>query len=324
MTSSEWRRTVGIVATAEDQDIREKTVKRSTTHILTTHTGSLPRPPELTAALLKCDRGEGAGGELDTRIRSEMIDVVRHQVEAGVSVVNDGEAGKIGYSTYVKERLEGFGGESGPDAPNRDVVDFPEYVRSVTGSRTTTRPACTGPISYRARDAVRTDIANLQSGLAGVDAEDAFMSAASPGVISGFLENQYYSSHEAYIFALADAMKNEYDEIHRARVVLQLDCPDLTDIQYPSGENLEGFRRWVQLHIEAINHATRDIPGEQMRLHLCWGTTRDRISATWLWVTLSIWSSRHGQRRSRSRRPTRATRTSGSCSRASSSPPVRS
>ncbi|MDQ3693377.1 MAG: cobalamin-independent methionine synthase II family protein [Chloroflexota bacterium] len=246
-------------------------MKRSTDRILTTHTGSLPRPPALTAALQRRDQGEAADGELDALIQAAVRDVVRRQAEAGVSVVNDGEASKIGYSTYVKERLTGFGGESGPGRPNRDALDFPEYVESVKRDRGATRPACVGPVAYRDPDAVRTDIANLRAGLDGVAVADAFMSAASPGVIAGFLENQHYPTHEAYLFALADAMKTEYDEIHRAGFVLQLDCPDLTDVRYQSGESSEAYRRRIALHIDALNHATRDIPGEAMRLHLCWG-----------------------------------------------------
>jgi 5-methyltetrahydropteroyltriglutamate--homocysteine methyltransferase len=123
-------------------------MKRSTERILTTHTGSLPRLPTLTAALQRRDRGEGTNGELDTQVRAAVLDVVRRQAEAGVTVVSDGEVGKIGYSTYVKERLTGFGGESGPGAPNRDAIEFPEYVESVTRPPALTRPACIGPVSY--------------------------------------------------------------------------------------------------------------------------------------------------------------------------------
>jgi 5-methyltetrahydropteroyltriglutamate--homocysteine methyltransferase len=246
-------------------------MKRSTERILTTHTGSLPRPPELTAGLERRDRGEGANGELGTRIREAVSDVVRRQVEAGVSVVNDGEASKIGYSTYVTERLDGFGGQSEPGPPPADLEDFPEYMQSVMGRRLPAMPACVGPLSYRDPSAVRGDIANLKAALEGVEVEDAFMSAASPGVIALFLQNQHYPSHEDYLAALADAMKAEYDEIHRAGLVLQLDCPDLASTRHRYGESLEEFRSRVKLHIEALDHATRDIPGEDMRLHLCWG-----------------------------------------------------
>jgi 5-methyltetrahydropteroyltriglutamate--homocysteine methyltransferase len=250
---------------------KEEIEKRSTDRILTTHTGSLPRPPELTESLVKRDRGKIEATDLtdlDAQVRQAVADVVLCQVEAGVTVVNDGEASKIGYATYVKERLEGFGGESSPRPPARELAEFPDFAKNMSQSPSVTRPACIGPVRYRDRDAVRKDIANLKAALQGVAVADAFMTAASPGVISRNLENQYYASHEEYLFALAGAMKSEYDEIHRAGLVLQLDCPDLTAMD---GDDLETFRRRVRLHIEALNHATRDIPAEAMRLHVCWG-----------------------------------------------------
>jgi 5-methyltetrahydropteroyltriglutamate--homocysteine methyltransferase len=196
---------------------------------------------------------------------------VHRQADAGVSVVNDGEASKIGYSTYVKERLEGFGGQGGLAGMPSDLTEFPEYMERVLGGLDFEMPACIGPVSYRDLDAVRADIANLKTAVARADVEDAFMTAASPGVISVFLPNQHYASHEEYIAALADAMKAEYDEIHRAGLVLQLDCPDLAMTRHMTDESLEDFRDRAQLHVEALNHATRDIPGEDMRIHLCWG-----------------------------------------------------
>jgi 5-methyltetrahydropteroyltriglutamate--homocysteine methyltransferase len=188
-----------------------------------------------------------------------------------VAVVNDGEASKIGYSTYVKERIEGFGGEGAPHPPPPEAEEFPDYWQSTISDTGAERPACVGPLSYRDTEAVRTDIANLRAALDGAGAEGAFMSAASPGVIALFLENQHYRSHEAYLSALADVMKTEYDEIHRGGLVLQLDCPDLAAGRHRYGETLEEFRRRIALHIEAINHATRDIPAGAMRLHVCWG-----------------------------------------------------
>jgi 5-methyltetrahydropteroyltriglutamate--homocysteine methyltransferase len=253
---------------------REETaVKRSTEHILTTHTGSLPRPPELLEALQRRDRGEGDGdGEkLDAQIRAAVDDVVRRQADAGVNVVNDGEAGKIGYSTYVKERLDGFGGEAGMAGLPADMAEFPDYMQRVGSGMDFAMPACVGPVSYRGLDAVRADIANLQAALDGAGVEDAFLSAASPGVIAVFLQNQHYSSHEEYVFALADAMKVEYDEIHQAGIVLQLDCPDLAGSGHMFGESLDDFRVRARVNVEAINHATRDIPPDAMRMHLCWG-----------------------------------------------------
>jgi 5-methyltetrahydropteroyltriglutamate--homocysteine methyltransferase len=246
-------------------------VKRSTEHILTTHTGSLPRPPELTAALQRRDRGEGEDAGLDAQIRDAVAGIVRHQADAGVSVVNDGEAGKIGYSTYVKERLEGFGGTGGLSGMPTDMVEFPDFMARVMDGLDFEMPACIGPVSYKDLGAVRADIANLQAALEGADVEDAFMSAASPGVIAVFLQNQHYDSHEDYVFALSEAMKPEYDEIHKAGIVLQLDCPDLAMTRHMMDESLEQFRDRARVNVEAINRATADIPPEDMRLHLCWG-----------------------------------------------------
>jgi 5-methyltetrahydropteroyltriglutamate--homocysteine methyltransferase len=246
-------------------------VKRSTEYILTTHTGSLPRPPELLDALQCRDRGEGDGERLDEQVRAAVADVVRRQADAGVSVVNDGEAGKIGYATYVKERLDGFGGEAGMAGLLADMAEFPDYMRRVVSGVDFAMPACVGPVSYRGLNAVRADIANLQAALDGADVEDAFLSAASPGVIAVFLQNHHYPSHEEYVFALADAMKVEYDEIHRAGIVLQLDCPDLAMSGHMLGESLDDFRARARVNVEAIAHATRDIPPDAMRMHLCWG-----------------------------------------------------
>jgi 5-methyltetrahydropteroyltriglutamate--homocysteine methyltransferase len=225
----------------------------------------------LTEALVLGDRGalsESDDATLDVQIREAVIEVVGRKVEAGILVVNDGEASKIAYSTYVKERLDGFGGESGPRPPNPDLEAFPDFAQSRAGGPAPVRPACIGPLSYCDRATVGTDIANLKAALEGTEVEDAFMTAASPEIISRVLDNQYYASHEEYLAALADAMKDEYDEIHRAGLVLQLDCPDLTAVDR---DDREAFRRRVHLHIEALNHATRDIPPEAMRLHLCWG-----------------------------------------------------
>ena len=246
-------------------------MKRSIEHILTTHTGSLPRPPELLATLQRRDRGEGDGDGLDAQVRDAVADVVRRQVDSGVTVVNDGEAGKIGYATYVKERLDGFGGEGSLSGIPSDMAEFPDYAQRVMSGMDFALPACVGPVSYRDTDAVRADIANLKAALEGADVEDAFMSAASPGVIAVFLQNQHYAGHDEYVAALADAMKTEYDEIHRAGLVLQLDCPDLAMSGHMQGEDLDAFRSRARVNVEAINHATRDIPPDAMRMHLCWG-----------------------------------------------------
>jgi 5-methyltetrahydropteroyltriglutamate--homocysteine methyltransferase len=250
-------------------------MKRSTDRMLTTHTGSLPRPPALLEELLRRDRGEPVDAVArDARVREAVADSVLRQARAGIAIVNDGEAGKIGYSTYVTERLDGFGGEADPPGPPTDMLEFPDYLARTSGEGDggPAMPACDGPIAYRDTDAVRADIDALREALDGVAVEDAFLSAASPGVVAFFLADRHYGDHEAYLFAIADAMKVEYDEIHRGGLVLQLDCPDLALTRHRIGaESVDDFRRFVRLHVEAINHATRDIPAEAMRMHVCWG-----------------------------------------------------
>ena len=252
-------------------------MKRSTDRILTTHTGSLPRPPDLEQMLF--DREEGRPVDraaFDDRVRQAVSEIVGKQLEAGVDVVNDGEVGKIGYSTYVKDRLTGFGGEALP-MTSREMLEFPEVIRPLMETAAVAHmktPACNGPITLRDPDAVQNDIQNLKSGLQGREPADVFMSAASPGVIATFLGNTYYPSQEAYLFALADAMKPEYDAISRAGLVLQVDCPDLA-MTRTMGANADltdqQYRDEGRLHVRALNHAVRDIPPEQMRLHVCWG-----------------------------------------------------
>jgi 5-methyltetrahydropteroyltriglutamate--homocysteine methyltransferase len=204
-----------------------------------------------------------------------VAEVVRKQVEAGLDIVDDGEYSKPSYATYVKDRLEGFAGASEP-LQYRDLTDFPGMARRVFGDPGRARrrtPACTGSISVRDLEAARTDVANLQAALASVTAQGAFLTAASPGVVSLFFRNQHYPSHEAYLFAIAEAMKHEYETVARAGFVLQVDCPDLAmgrHIQF-ADLSLEEFRRMARLHIEALDHALAGVPPEQARMHLCWG-----------------------------------------------------
>jgi 5-methyltetrahydropteroyltriglutamate--homocysteine methyltransferase len=248
-------------------------MKRSTERILTTHTGSLPRPHDLTAMLEALDAGtvsDTAGFE--ARVRRAVADVVRQQVEAGVDIVNDGEQGKVGYSTYVRHRLTGFGGQSA--VPMRaDWADFPEAAARAERRSAVARPSCNGAIDWKDRTAVQKDVANLRAALEGVQATEAFMTAASPGVIAHFLRNEHYPSREAYLARLVDVMKDEYDAIHRAGFVLQVDCPDLAmgrHLAFPTLSNAE-FVKIAEANVEALNHALRDIPADRLRMHLCWG-----------------------------------------------------
>ncbi len=248
-------------------------MKRSTERILTTHTGSLPRPDDLVTMLYAQEQGETQDpAAFAVRVREATAEVVQKQLAAGVDVINDGEVGKIGYATYVKDRLTGFDGEAGP-LRSADVLAFPNFARRVYRLTGVKRPACTGPITYKNTAALQTDLANFATALDGVAPEEAFLSAASPGVISLFLKNDYYPNHDAYLEALANAMKVEYDAIHRAGFLLQVDCPDLAmgrHIQFTDA-SLADFRKNAELHVEALNHALADIPPERIRLHLCWG-----------------------------------------------------
>jgi 5-methyltetrahydropteroyltriglutamate--homocysteine methyltransferase len=248
-------------------------MKRSTDRILTTHTGSLPRAADLTTQLEALDAGSlPDAAAFAARVRRAVSEVVRQQVEAGVDVVNDGEQGKVGYSTYVRHRLTGFGGQSRV-AGRADWADFPEAAARSEKLSTISRPTCNGPIEWKDRTAVQTDTANLRAALQGVQPAEAFMTAASPGVIAHFLRNEHYPTREAYLARLVEVMKEEYDAIHRAGFVLQVDCPDLAmsrHLAFAEMSNAE-FLRIAEGNVEALNHALRDIPPDRMRLHLCWG-----------------------------------------------------
>jgi 5-methyltetrahydropteroyltriglutamate--homocysteine methyltransferase len=251
-------------------------MKRSTDRILTTHTGSLPRPADLLPLIAAAESGKQTDlGRLQARMQSAVAEIVRLQVEAGVDIVNDGEAGKPSYATYVKDRLTGFNGEADAMAV-ADLTDYPEFGERFARQgvlETLKRPACTEPIAYQDRAAVGQDIANLKAAVASFNPAQAFLSAASPGVISIFLGNHYYKSHETYLAALADAMKIEYAAIHQAGFILQVDCPDFAmgrHIQFPDLSVAE-FRKQLEMHVEALNHALADIPEDRVRIHLCWG-----------------------------------------------------
>lgn len=251
-------------------------MKRSTERILTTHTGSLPRPNDLVELLYKrANDGTVDEAAFQSRVTDAVNEIVRKQLDSGIDIVNDGEQGKVSYYSYVQERLTGFGGE-GKGIAGADLLAFPEYMKRMYAGRATytiKRGSCVGPIAFRDRAGLEKDLENFAAALEGLDPADRFMSSASPGIISVFLVNNYYPTHAEYIAALADAMKIEYDAIHKAGFILQIDCPDLAlgrNTVYAS-ESLETFREIAGIHVEALNHATRDIPPEAMRMHLCWG-----------------------------------------------------
>jgi len=251
-------------------------MQRSTERFLTTHTGSLPRPEDLVRMMYAREEGVPVDpAALASRIRSAVEEVVRKQAGAGVDVVNDGEMSKPGYATYVKDRLAGFGG-TGNTFVYQDLVGFPNLAKRVFGDPGRSRrktPECNAPISVRDAQAARDDVDNLKAAAAKVKSQEMFMSAASPGVIGLFFRNDHYPSQEAYLFAIADAMRHEYETVAKAGIVLQIDCPDLAmgrHIQYAS-LSLEEFRKKARLHVEALNRATANIAPERLRMHLCWG-----------------------------------------------------
>ncbi len=242
--------------------------------VLTTHTGSLPRPPELGRALANRETGEDPvppPGTMASMITDAVADVVSRQAAAGIDIVSDGEVGKIGYSTYVKERLSGFGGEPGT-LSLADLDEHPGFTERALAGLITQMPSCDGPVAYTGQRALQADLDNFAKALAGTGRR-GFIPAASPGVISIFLQNRYYPSQDAYLQALAEAMAVEYRAITDAGFDLQLDCPDLAmgrHVQYPHA-GLDEFTRHISRHVEVLNHAVEGIDPDRIRLHICWG-----------------------------------------------------
>jgi 5-methyltetrahydropteroyltriglutamate--homocysteine methyltransferase len=251
-------------------------MQRSTDRFLTTHTGSLPRPDDLIRMMYAKEEGVPVDpAALAARVRAAVAELVRRQADAGIDLINDGEMSKPSYATYIKDRLDGFGG-TGNTFIYQDLADFPRLEKRVFGDPGRSRrktPACNAAISVRDRQAAQTDAGNLKAALAGVKAIGGFMSAASPGVVGLFFRNEHYPSQETYLEAIAEAMRHEYETVAKAGFVLQIDCPDLAmgrHIQY-ADLSIPEFRKRAQLHVEALNHALRNIPPEQLRMHVCWG-----------------------------------------------------
>ncbi len=246
--------------------------------ILTTHTGSLPRPDDLITAMWAKEDGVVPIDDdaLSAQVRDAVHECVRRQVAAGVDIVNDGEMSKPSYATYVKDRLAGFNGESVQDYFFEDLADYPrsaEIVAGNPGRRKRSAPACTGPISVEDPDAARIDMENLVAAGATSEPVGLFSSAASPGVVSLFFGNQHYADDAAYVMAIAEAMRHEYEAIAATGAAVQVDCPDLAMGRHTAYASLDqaAFRSRIELNIAAINHAVRNIPAEQLRMHLCWG-----------------------------------------------------
>jgi 5-methyltetrahydropteroyltriglutamate--homocysteine methyltransferase len=244
--------------------------------ILTTHVGSLPRSQETVDFIFARERHEpyDAAG-FDAAMTRAVSATVKRQVEAGVGIVSDGETSKISYATYVKDRYTGFAGDSKRNAP-ADLKLFPKFLERLAnegGTPKYARPMCVGEVKSKGQGELEKDIANLQAAMAEHGAARGFMNAASPGVISLFLQNDYYKTREAYLAALADAMKAEYETIVASGLDLQLDCPDLALSRHMLFTDLsdDEFIKVAQSHVEALNHALQDIPAEKVRIHICWG-----------------------------------------------------
>jgi 5-methyltetrahydropteroyltriglutamate--homocysteine methyltransferase len=218
-----------------------------------------------------------AAAVLTEQVRQAVADVVQRQSSVGIDVLSDGEMSKIGFANYVKDRLTGFEGESNPTVA-QDVLDHPDlrirmFRRNEGSASRYFTPACTGPITLRDKEAVHQDIANLWAALQAVHPAEVFLPAASPGTIAQAMQNQYYPSQEAYLYALADAMRYEYQAIVEAGLLLQLDCPDLAMQRHTrfAQATLDDFRRQVQQNIEALNYALSGLSPERIRIHVCWG-----------------------------------------------------
>ncbi len=248
-----------------------------TREIASTHTGSLPRPDDLIQWMWAVGDGIPLDHEaLKQRISAAVTEMVQRQTDAGITVINDGEMSKPSYATYVKDRLSGFAGESVQSYFFQDLVDYPRSAARVAenpGRRKRSAPACTGPITVVDPQAAVDDMAELSRAASATGARRMFSSAASPGVISLFFGNEYYATHEEYVFAIAEAMRHEYEAIAAAGATVQLDCPDLAMGRHSAYAHmdLDEFRRTIAVNIEALNHAVRNIPADQLRMHLCWG-----------------------------------------------------
>jgi 5-methyltetrahydropteroyltriglutamate--homocysteine methyltransferase len=245
--------------------------------ILTTHVGSLPRPQAVVDQVFAEDRGDAVDYEVYDRVIGEAVrERVEDQIAAGIDVVSDGEMGKIGYATYIRHRLSGFELGDVPRATPADLDAYPRFRDRLAQSGATAkylRPICRGPIAYVNREPLERDLGRLRAALEGRPVEGAFMNAPSPGIIALFQPNEHYASTEEYLWAVAEAMKTEYETIVEAGYFLQIDAPDLAmgrHIMYRDRSD-EEFVAAADAHIEALNHALADTPPDRVRFHVCWG-----------------------------------------------------
>jgi 5-methyltetrahydropteroyltriglutamate--homocysteine methyltransferase len=250
-------------------------MKRSMERILTTHAGSLARPADLREMVRAKDAGQPYDHEaFPERVRTAVAEVVRQQIDCGIDVVSDGEAGKPGFANYVKDRLTGIVARDGlPPRISSDQADFPDFQPPEGGTLNLRRMVCVGPIAWQDRAALQTDIDNFRTALQAVEPTEAFLPAVSPGTLAQNVINEYYKDEEAFLFAAADVMKEEYQAIADAGFLLQIDSPDLAmgwHTQFPD-KTLSEFRQIIALRVEALNHALAGIPPEHVRHHICWG-----------------------------------------------------
>ncbi|MEK7782390.1 MAG: cobalamin-independent methionine synthase II family protein [Candidatus Binatota bacterium] len=258
-------------------------MKRSTERILTTHAGSLPQPDDLKEMVVAKNNGRPYDQEaLTRRVRSAVAEVVRKQIDCGLDIVNDGELGKANFSRYVRERLSGF--VERPAKPEerpstifgRDLKEFPEYFQkrlSTMRGENVWRVFCNEPLKYVGHAAVKAEIETFKAALQGVKVQEAFLPAVAPGTLEHWLKNDYYPSDEAYLFAIAEAMREEYKAIVEAGFLLQIDNPDLPDAwQINADMSVAEYRKYAEMRVDALNHALRDIAPESVRFHTCWGS----------------------------------------------------
>ena len=244
--------------------------------IKTTHVGSLPRTQDVVDFIFAREQGQDYDqAAFDAAMTRAVSETVKKQVDAGVDIVSDGETSKISYATYVKDRYTGFGGDSPRNAP-ADLKQFPTFLKRLAedgGTPKYARPMCVGEVKSKGQGELEKDINNLKSAMAEHGAQRGFMNAASPGVISLFLQNDFYPTREAYLAALADAMKAEYETIIAAGLDVQLDCPDLALSRHMLFNDLsdDEFIKIANSHVEALNHALSDVPADRVRVHICWG-----------------------------------------------------
>ena len=251
-------------------------MKMSQNRILTTHVGSLPRSKAVTDVVFALENNQPVAKEAAERtIRRAVRQVVIRQSDTGIDIASDGEMSKISYATYIKDRITGFEGDS-PRQPPQDLEDFPGFMQRLADSGGTPaykKPCCVGDIRIKDMGPVNQDINNLRQAMDLATVTEGFMNAASPGVIALFQPNHYYPDHDAYLEALANAMRVEYEAITRAGLILQLDSPDLglgRHMMFKDKTDKE-YQVLAHTHVEALNYATRNIAPEKMRLHICWG-----------------------------------------------------